>query len=145
MQPGRELNTYVALRPEDEDAREVLQLCQEGAAKGRTVELVSKLAQVFGRQGLTQQAARLAVSVLEARDRYRAEIARGDKVFDMQPPPEGQFPHVVNRLEVMSGLDLKIERLPQQGQLSLKANGENYTVRVSTLPVEHGEHVWVRF
>jgi len=77
VQPGRELNTYLALRPEDEDARQVLQLYQEGAEKGRTPKLVRELAQAFGRQGLTQQAARLAVSVLEARDRYRAEIARG--------------------------------------------------------------------
>jgi len=71
------LNAYVALKPEDEDAREILQLCQEGAEKGRTAGLVSELAQVFGRQGLTQQAARLAMSVSETRDRYRAEIRRG--------------------------------------------------------------------
>ena len=67
------------------------------------------------------------------------------KLHDMQPPPEGQFPQVVEALKVMANLDLKIRRLPQQGQITLKIAGQEHTLQVSTLPVEHGEHVRIQF
>ncbi|WP_231892450.1 GspE/PulE family protein [Woeseia oceani] len=51
---------------------------------------------------------------------------------------------VVTRLKLMSGLDISEKRLPQDGRFSMRINTQNIDVRVSTLPVQHGESVVLR-
>ena len=51
---------------------------------------------------------------------------------------------MVTRLKLMSGLDISEKRLPQDGRFSIKANNVPLDVRVSTLPVQHGESVVLR-
>jgi MSHA biogenesis protein MshE len=51
---------------------------------------------------------------------------------------------VVTRLKLMSGLDISEKRLPQDGRFSIRINTQNVDVRVSTLPVQHGESVVLR-
>ncbi len=51
---------------------------------------------------------------------------------------------MVTRLKLMSGLDISEKRLPQDGRFSIRANNVPLDVRVSTLPVQHGESVVLR-
>ncbi len=51
---------------------------------------------------------------------------------------------LVTRLKLMSGLDISEKRLPQDGRFSIRVNTQNLDVRVSTLPVQHGESVVMR-
>ncbi|MDZ7642976.1 MAG: GspE/PulE family protein [Woeseiaceae bacterium] len=44
----------------------------------------------------------------------------------------------------MSGLDISEKRLPQDGRFSMRVNQKSIDVRVSTLPVQHGESVVMR-
>ncbi|MCY7295273.1 GspE/PulE family protein [Alteromonas sp. a30] len=51
---------------------------------------------------------------------------------------------LVLRLKLMSGLDISEKRLPQDGRTNIKIKGRSIDVRVSTMPVQHGESVVMR-
>ncbi|WP_086931224.1 GspE/PulE family protein [Agarilytica rhodophyticola] len=51
---------------------------------------------------------------------------------------------LVVRLKLMSNLDISEKRLPQDGRFNLRLKNHNIDVRVSTMPVQHGESVVMR-
>ncbi|GGO71330.1 GspE/PulE family protein [Bowmanella pacifica] len=51
---------------------------------------------------------------------------------------------LVLRLKLMSGLDISEKRLPQDGRTHIKVKGHHIDVRLSTMPVQHGESVVMR-
>ncbi|TAA45198.1 GspE/PulE family protein [Corallincola spongiicola] len=51
---------------------------------------------------------------------------------------------LVLRLKLMGGLDISEKRLPQDGRFNIKVRGHSIDVRVSTMPVQHGESVVMR-
>ncbi len=51
---------------------------------------------------------------------------------------------VVLRLKLMSSLDISEKRLPQDGRFNIKVNGRTVDVRLSTMPIQHGESVVMR-
>ena len=53
-------------------------------------------------------------------------------------------PALVLRLKLMAGLDIAEKRLPQDGRFSIKVKGHNLDVRMSTMPLQHGEGVVMR-
>ncbi len=51
---------------------------------------------------------------------------------------------LVSRLKLMSGLNISERRLPQDGRFNIKVKGRSIDVRLSTMPVQHGESVVMR-
>ena len=51
---------------------------------------------------------------------------------------------LVLRLKLMSGLDISEKRLPQDGRTNVRIKGRSIDIRVSTMPVQHGESVVMR-
>ncbi|MCW8833558.1 MAG: ATPase, T2SS/T4P/T4SS family [Colwellia sp.] len=51
---------------------------------------------------------------------------------------------MVLRLKLMAGLDISEKRIPQDGRFNLKIAGHDIDVRMSTMPVQHGESVVMR-
>jgi len=53
-------------------------------------------------------------------------------------------PALVSRLKLMAGMDIAEKRLPQDGRFNIRVHGKSIDVRVSTMPVQHGESVVMR-
>jgi MSHA biogenesis protein MshE len=53
-------------------------------------------------------------------------------------------PALVVRLKIMSGLNISEKRLPQDGRFNIRVKGRTLDVRLSILPVQHGEAVVMR-
>jgi len=51
---------------------------------------------------------------------------------------------LVSRLKLMSGLNISERRVPQDGRFSIRLRERNIDVRLSTMPVQHGESVVMR-
>ena len=51
---------------------------------------------------------------------------------------------IVSRIKIMGGLNIAEKRLPQDGRIRLKIAGRDYDVRLSTIPIAHGERVVMR-
>jgi MSHA biogenesis protein MshE len=51
---------------------------------------------------------------------------------------------LITRLKLMCGLDIAEKRKPQDGRFSIKVNDKSLDVRVSTMPIYHGESIVLR-
>ncbi len=51
---------------------------------------------------------------------------------------------LVVRLKLMAGLNISEKRLPQDGRFTIQVKGKKLDIRLSTLPVSHGESVVMR-
>ena len=74
------------------------------------------------------------------RVRYRVDgILR--EVMDL---PRGIHAAIASRFKIMSNMDIAERRVPQDGRVQLKVEGEEIDLRVSTLPTIYGEKVVCR-
>ena len=72
---------------------------------------------------------------------------RIDGMLHPQPvPPEiNRFQAaIISRLKIMSRLNIAEKRLPQDGRMKLKVSGREVDVRVSVIPMIHGEGIVMR-
>jgi general secretion pathway protein E/type IV pilus assembly protein PilB len=72
---------------------------------------------------------------------------RVDGLLQTQPmPPEiSRFQAaIISRLKIMARLNIAEKRLPQDGRIKLKVHGREVDVRVSVIPMIHGEGIVMR-
>ncbi|MBA4149789.1 MAG: type II/IV secretion system protein [Verrucomicrobia bacterium] len=72
---------------------------------------------------------------------------RIDGIMQTVPAPDGLrqlYGSIVSRLKIMAGLNIAEKRLPHDGHIAMKTNGEEYDLRVSVIPTKHGEAVCLR-
>ncbi len=55
-----------------------------------------------------------------------------------------EYPSLVNKIKIMSNLDIAEKRLPQDGRIFFAYQGNKFDIRVSVLPTLHGEKVVLR-
>ncbi|KZN28072.1 GspE/PulE family protein [Chlamydia pecorum] len=74
------------------------------------------------------------------RIRYRIDGV----LHDRHSPPSHLRSALITRLKVLAKLDIAEHRLPQDGRIKLQLGGQEVDMRVSTVPVIHGERVVLR-
>jgi general secretion pathway protein E len=77
----------------------------------------------------------------ELRVRFRCDNVLYEPVA---PLPRALMPSIVSRIKILGGVDIAERRIPQDGRIRLKIAGRDYDVRLSTVPVTHGERVVLR-
>ncbi|QDF68316.1 MSHA biogenesis protein MshE [Shewanella sp. SNU WT4] len=101
---------------------------------------------------------RLLHSIFEDAVQMRASdihIEPGEKVLRIRQRVDGLLHEntlnevniaaaLVLRLKLMAGLDISEKRLPQDGRFRLEIKGHKIDVRMSTMPIYHGESVVMR-
>ena len=63
---------------------------------------------------------------------------------EVEEPPAHLTAAVISRVKIMAKLNIAERRLPQDGRISLRLQGRELDVRVSTVPTMHGESVVLR-
>lgn len=63
---------------------------------------------------------------------------------DEASPPRDMGPAVISRIKIMANLDIAERRLPQDGRMNVRIQGQELDVRVSTVPTMYGESVVMR-
>lgn len=58
--------------------------------------------------------------------------------------PRGSHAAIASRFKIMASMDIAERRVPQDGRVQLKVEGQEIDLRVSTLPTIHGEKVVCR-
>lgn len=76
----------------------------------------------------------------ELRVRYRIDGV----LQDGPSPPAHLATAIVSRLKIMADLDIAERRMPQDGRIRLRLQDRPVDVRVSTVPVLHGESIVLR-
>jgi len=72
--------------------------------------------------------------------RYRVD---GD-LYEVPSPPKTMQSAIISRIKIMSDMDIAERRIPQDGRFKIKALGREVDVRVSLLPMIHGEKIVMR-
>jgi len=54
------------------------------------------------------------------------------------------YPALINKIKILSNLDIAEKRLPQDGRINFKNNGDEFDIRVSVLPTLFGEKIVLR-
>jgi len=63
---------------------------------------------------------------------------------DLEPPPRELRSAIIARLRVMGGMNLAEHRRPQDGRIRIQMGDRSVDVRVSTVPILHGESIALR-
>jgi general secretion pathway protein E len=72
--------------------------------------------------------------------RYRVDGV----MHEVESPPRRFSAAVISRIKIMASLDIAERRLPQDGRIKLRIQGKEIDLRVSTVPIMHGESVVMR-
>lgn len=65
-------------------------------------------------------------------------------LYEEVKPPARLQASIVSRIKIMAGLNIAEKRIPQDGRIRTRMAGREIDVRVSSMPVRHGERVVMR-
>ncbi len=103
---------------------------------------VAKIVAQLLEYGIKAKASDIHIEPLEekTRVRYRLDGILHEKLV----LPRKVHDAVVSRIKILAGLKIDEKRVPQDGRFTFEAEGEEIDLRVSTLPIVHGEKVVMR-
>lgn len=93
-------------------------------------------------QAIRQKASDIHVEPFEKElvVRYRVDGV----LFNVLSIPTRLQPGLVSRFKLMANLNIAEKRLPQDGRIRIRTAGRDVDIRVSTIPIRHGERVVLR-
>ncbi len=123
---------------DDESGIEDLQQLKELASEAPIIRLVSLIIS----HALEARASDIHIEPFENRliVRYRVDGV----MHEVESPPRRFSAAVISRIKIMASLDIAERRLPQDGRIKLRIQGKEIDLRVSTVPIMHGESVVMR-
>ncbi|NTS76919.1 type II/IV secretion system protein [Catenovulum sp. SM1970] len=112
---------------------------RELATEAPTVNLLNSLITRALRQGASD------MHLEPYNGRYRARFRVDGVLHEAETlAPRMQLP-IVTRLKILSGMDIAEKRRPQDGKIEMKIANQELDIRVSSLPLNDGESVVMRF
>lgn len=78
------------------------------------------------------------------KDRLRLRYRVDGVLSERKSLPKDLCPPMVSRLKIMSGLDISLHWIPQDGRIRISADGRDVELRISTYPTVDGESVVLR-
>ncbi len=119
---------------------EVNESVDENAAEASVIQLVNQLLDEALTQGASDIHIEPQVDRLDIRFRVDGQLRS-----QMVPDELRRFgAAIVNRLKIMAKLNIAERRLPQDGRAQISVQGRDVDLRVSVIPMLHGEGVVLR-
>ena len=136
----------IALRQQSGDVEMLEDLTLDGSEDAEQAQQASvvRLVNEILSEAIESRASDIHVEAQEAGIKLRYRI---DGVLQRQPtPPEmNHFRNaIVSRLKIMAKLNIAEKRVPQDGRIKLRVSGREIDIRVSIIPMLHGEGVVMR-
>ena len=143
---GDTINELVAQRGDDVDAE---YLAEAARADGELAEMaqaasVIRLVNELLLEALAQQASDVHIEPAEKGLTIRYRVDGMLRVQQVPPEIHQFYRAIVTRLKIMARLNIAEKRLPQDGRIELKVAGREIDVRMSIIPMMHGEGVVLR-
>lgn len=76
--------------------------------------------------------------------RCRVRFRLDGKLIEQFNIPLEEYPTIINKIKIKANLDIAEKRLPQDGRISINTQGNEFDIRVSSLPTLHGEKLVLR-
>ena len=126
------------------DATNLLEVADDEIDDESQASSVVKLVNELLTEAVRQRASDVHIEPEETSLEVRYRV---DGILRLQPMPAeiNRFrAAIVSRLKIMAKLNIAEKRLPQDGRIKLAIQGHNVDVRVSVIPMLHGEGVVMR-
>lgn len=115
-----------------------IQHLREMAEEAPVIELVNNVIS----QALEERASDIHIEP-EA-DTFDIRYRIDGVMFTRRTMPKQRYYAVASRLKLVSGIDIAERRLPQDGRIGMRINGQELDIRVSSLPGVNGESIVMR-
>lgn len=77
-------------------------------------------------------------------DKLRVRFRCDGLLQEVEAPPAHLSAAVISRIKIMAHMNIAERRLPQDGRIDLRVQGQTIDIRVSSIPTVHGESVVMR-
>ncbi len=123
---------------DSEDAEADVETLKDLASEAPVIRLVNLIVQ----RAVESRASDIHVEPFEGQLKVRYRI---DGVLtETEAPPAHSTAAIISRIKLMAKLNIAERRLPQDGRISLRVQGKELDLRVSTVPTMFGESVVIR-
>ena len=141
---GETVTTMVEERKEDVELLEEIEADDSEVAKMAQEASVVKLVNEILVEAANERASDIHIEPEEHVLRIRYRI---DGILQTQalPPEINRFQSaIISRIKIMARLNIAEKRLPQDGRIKMRVNNREVDVRVSIIPMLHGEGIVMR-
>lgn len=141
---GETVTAMVAERKEDIELLEEIEADDSEVAKMAQEASVVKLVNEILVEAANERASDIHIEPEEHALRIRYRI---DGILQTQalPPEINRFQSaIISRIKIMARLNIAEKRLPQDGRIKMRVNNREVDVRVSIIPMIHGEGIVMR-
>jgi len=126
-----------AVEVHETKAEEVTDL-EKMAGESPVIRYVNYLITAAVREGASD------IHIEPSESRLRVRLRIDGVLVEQQSPPISMHPAIISRLKIMSNLNIAERRVPQDGRIRATVHGRTVDLRVSLLPVVHGEKCVIR-
>lgn len=103
---------------------------------------VIRLVNLIIQEAVQMRASDIHIEPFEDRIRIRYRI--DGALVERDSPPRRLLGALVSRVKIMGSIDIAEKRRPQDGRIKTRVGGEDYDLRVSVLPTNHGQAIVLR-
>jgi general secretion pathway protein E len=122
------------VREEEEDVGHLKDLASEAP--------IIKLVNLFISRAIGSRASDIHIEPFE--DELKVRYRIDGILHDVETAPKKLQAAIISRIKIMAKLNIAERRLPQDGRIRLKVDEREIDLRVSTVPILHGESVVMR-
>jgi general secretion pathway protein E len=122
------------IREDEEDAERLKDIASEAP--------IIRLVNLFITRAVEGRASDIHIEPYEREMKIRYRI--DGILYDIETAPKRFQAAIISRIKIMAKLNIAERRLPQDGRIRLRVNEREIDLRVSTVPVMHGESVVMR-
>lgn len=115
-----------------------IDILDAGADEAPVIRFVNSV--IF--RAVKERASDIHIEPYEKETIYRFRINR--VMHEVLRQPIKTHSAVSSRIKVMAKLDIAEKRLPQDGRIPIKMAGKDIDIRLSTVPIQHGERIVMR-
>ena len=66
------------------------------------------------------------------------------KLHEVPVPPKSLYMPLISRVKILANMDIALSRVPQDGRFTVKMEGKEINIRVSSIPTIYGENLVLR-
>ncbi len=126
--------TSVNVDEESIEVSELLNMAQGAPA----VQMVNMIIAQAVREGASD------IHISPEKDNVQLRFRIDGRLVEVPAPPKKMMLSLVSRIKVLGRMDISLSRVPQDGRFTLRVEGREINIRVSSIPTINGENVVLR-
>lgn len=111
---------------------------QDLAEEAPVIRLVNSILSQAVREGASD------IHISPEKDFVQVRFRVDGRLHEVPAPPKSMLLLIISRLKILADMDISISRIPQDGRFTLRMDGKEVNIRVSTIPTIYGENMVLR-